>query len=153
MPSGDIVSVTQRPLSDEESDLLAWFEDQERKSVDNVEAGARQLISLISAFYGLVFGVVSLGKDKMEASLSQPGTLVLGGAAILLLFLALIAALAVVWPRRYRYRDASLSDMRAVFEAMLARKSNWLGWALLAFGSALAAFGGMIFLLLLYRLP
>jgi hypothetical protein len=43
--------------------------------------------------------------------------------------------------------------MRAVYQAIVAAKSGWLQIALILFGLGLAAFAGLILLLLLGRLP
>ena len=151
MAKGDIVSVTSRPLTDEEKDLVTWFETQEAESINNLEAGARQIVSLITAFYGLIFGVIALGSDKFEASLRLPWVISLGGVTIGLLLLALGAALVVVAPKRYAYREASLDDRRATYHKILAYKSNWLLAATILFGLGLTAFAGLIISLLLAR--
>ncbi len=145
MAKGDIVSVTSRPLTDEEADLVAWFEKQEAESVTNLEAGARQIISLITAFYGLIFGVLAFGKEKFEASLSNPEIIIPGWLSVGLLLLALGAALVVVSPKAYLYREASLDDMRATYHRLLARKSSWFQAAVILFGLGLTAFAALIF--------
>ena len=152
MAKGDIVSVTSRLLTDEEKDLAAWFEKQEADSVGNLEAGARQIIALITAFYGLVFGVISLGSDKLEASLRSGWVISFGGAAVGILLAALGAALFAVAPRRYAYREASLVDRRAAYKKIVARKSKSLLWANILFGRGLAAFAALIISMLLARL-
>jgi len=151
MAKGDIVSVRMRRETDDEAALRAWFDKQEVEAVGNLEAGARQIIQLVTAFYGVIFGVVSLGKDKFEASLRLPEVIVLGGIAILALLLALIAGLVVVAPLPYRYRDASLSDQIAVYQEMLAGKSTSLLISAIAFGVGLAAFAALILVMLFGR--
>ncbi len=148
MAKGDIVSTTSRPLTDEEQDLTSWFEKQEAESISNLEAGARQIISLITAFYGLIFGVIALGQDKFENTLQSPWVIGLGSAAVVVLLLALGAALLGVAPRRYRYRKASLDDMRAAYDKILARKSGSLLWANILFGLGLVVFAALIITML-----
>ncbi|MCB9077123.1 MAG: hypothetical protein H6631_06000 [Anaerolineaceae bacterium] len=152
MAKGDIVSAASRPLTDEEADLIAIIEAMELKALDHLEAGARQIISLVTAFYGVLFGVLSLGSPNFAASLRQPGIVWAGVAAVLLLLGALGAALVVVLPRAYHYGDRRLDQQKAAYQAMLAYKSNWLQWAILAFGLGLAAFATLIGLLLVGRL-
>ena len=65
---------------------------------------------------------------------------------------ALGAALAVVLPRRYEYREASLDDMQATFHKIAGHKSDWLRVALLCFGLGLAAFAALILNILVARL-
>ena len=151
MAKGDIVSVRMRRETDDEAALRAWFDKQEVEAVGNLEAGARQIIQLVTAFYGVIFGVVSLGKDKFEASLRLPEVIALGAIAILALLLALIAGLVVVAPIPYRYRDASLSDQIAVYQEMLAGKSTSLLISAIAFGVGLAAFAALILVMLFGR--
>jgi hypothetical protein len=151
MAKGDIVSVKIRPETEDEAALRAWFDKQEVEAVGNLEAGARQIIQLVTAFYGVIFGVVALGKDKFEASLRLPGVIVPAGIAILALLVALIAGLVVVAPLPYRYRDASVSDQKAVFKELLAGKSTSLLIAAIAFGAGLAAFAVLILVMLFHR--
>jgi hypothetical protein len=151
MAKGDIVSVTSRPLRDEEKDIVTWTEAQEAENITNLEAGARQIISLITAFYGFIFGALALGSEKFAAGLRLPWVMGLGGLAVVLLLLALGAALAVVAPRSYPYREARLDDMRAIYTKILAFKSGWLLRATILFGLGLAGFAGLIISLLLAR--
>jgi uncharacterized membrane protein len=152
MAKGDIVSIKYRLPTDEESDVADWFEKQESESVNNIEAGARQIIALITAFYGLIFGVLAFGADKFEASLERPWVIGLGALAVVLFLAGLGAALAVVIPRRYEYREASLDDMQAAYHKITGHKSDWLRVAMLCFGLGLAAFAALILGILLARL-
>lgn len=151
MGKGDIVSVKIRQETEEEAELRAWFDQQEAETINNLEAGARQVIQLVTAFYGVIFGVVALGKDKFEASLHVPVVVVSGAVAILAMLGALIAALAVVLPAGYRYRPASLSDQRVVYRKILLRKWRGLTAAIIAFGLGLGAFAALIVAMLAYR--
>lgn len=152
MAKDDIVSVTSRPLTEQEQDIVDIFEKLETELLGNLEGGARQIISLVTAFYGLIFGVMALGQEKFEAALDLPGVIGLGGAAILLLLLALGASLVVVMPHRYGFREARLDDMQAAYRRMLARKSAWLQWSTILFGLGLAAFAVLIIIMLAARL-
>lgn len=152
MAKGDIVSVTSRRLTDEEEDLIAIIEAMELKALDNLEAGARQIITLVTAFYGVLFGVLSLGSDNFATSLGQPVVVWSGIFAIALLLAALVAALVVVMPRPYRYGEKRLDQQKAVYQQMLARKSTWLHRAIFYFGLGLGAFAVLIGWLLLGRL-
>ena len=136
MAKGDIVSVTTRPETEDESKLREWFDKQDGVVMDNLEAGARQVIQLVTAFYTVIFGIISLGKDKFEVSVNRPEVILLGGGAILLLLGALIAALVVVSPFGYRYREASVTDQKATYAAIVARKSIGFTVSGLFFGLA-----------------
>jgi hypothetical protein len=151
MAKGDIVSVSIRKETEEETELRTWFDKQEAETINNLEAGARQVIQLVTAFYGVLFGVVALGKDKIEASLHVPIVILCAGVAILAMLGALIAALVVVLPAGYRYRPASLSDQRMVYQKILLRKWRGLTATIIAFGLGLAAFAALIATMLIYR--
>jgi Flp pilus assembly protein protease CpaA len=151
MAKGEIVSVKIRPETEDEAALRSWFDKQEADTVSNLEAGARQIIQLVTAFYGVIFGVVALGKDKFEASLHLPAVIAFGAVAILALLAALIAGLVVVAPLPYRYRSASLLDQKAVYAKMLGRKSTSLLISAIAFGLGLAAFASLIVAMLYHR--
>lgn len=152
MAKGDIVSVSQRRLTDEEGDVLAWIETQEIEAIPNLEAGARQIITLVTAFYGVIFGVLALGRDAFEATLNQPATGLVGFAAIVLLLAALGAALVVVMPRSYRYGEKRLDEMKAAYRQMVAHKATWLRFANILFGLGLTMFAVLILVMLAGRL-
>jgi len=151
MAKGDIISVTTRAETADEAKLREWFDKQNGVIMDNLEAGARQVIQLVTAFYTVIFGIISLGKDKFEPSLNQPAVVLLGGAAILLLLAALIAALVVVSPFAYRYREASVTDQKKTYSAIVARKSVGFTVSGVAFGLGLAAFAALIVVMLAAR--
>jgi hypothetical protein len=151
MAKGDIVSVTTRPETEDESKLREWFDKQDGVVMDNLEAGARQVIQLVTAFYTVIFGIIALGKDKFEVSVKRPEVIILGGGAILLLLGALIAALVVVSPFGYRYREASVTDQKATYAAIVARKSIGFTVSGFFFGLGLAAFAALIVIMLFLR--
>ena len=152
MAKGDIVSATSRPLTDQERDVVEIIETLETEALANLEAGARQIISLVTAFYGLIFGTIALGKDKFEATLELPWLIGLGGVAIGLLLVALGLALGAVMPQRYDYREARLDEMKAAYQKIVAHKSAWLRSATIFFGLGLAAFALLIVGMLVARL-
>jgi hypothetical protein len=151
MAKGDILSVTLRTLTAEEIRLTEWFEKQEASAAGNLEKGGRQIIGLVTALYGVLFGVLALGQEKFEASLGAPAAQILGAAAVILLLLALVAALVVVLPFGYRYRQASLSDRKRIYGEIIARKSTGLTVAAVLFCLGLATFAGLIAVMLLAR--
>jgi hypothetical protein len=148
----DITSVTLREPTDAEQDVITWFENQEGKTIDNLEAGARQIITLVTTFFGFTFGVLALGKDKYEVSLSSLVVLLVGWVAVGLLLAALLAALAVVMPRPAVYRESRLDQMKEIYQQLITRKSHRLQLALGFFGGGLAVFAVLIALMLSARL-
>jgi hypothetical protein len=152
MAKGDIVSVKSRAPTDTEQDVITWFEEQEGKSIENLESGARQIITLTTTFYGFLFGIIALGKDSFETSLNSAWVIIPVWLAVGLLLGGLIAALGVVMPRRYTYRDASFDDMKKVYSQITATKTRWMQAAFGLFGTGLAVFALLILLLLMARL-
>jgi hypothetical protein len=106
----------------------------------------------VTTFYGLIFGVLALSQDTFVATLRLPWVIIFGSLAVVLLLLALGAALMVVIPLGYDYREARLDDIKAVYGKMLARKSIWLQTSLGLFGLGLVAFAVLIISLLTARL-
>ena len=147
-----VVSVESRPLTDREADILAWFEKQESESLTNLEAGARQIITLITGFLGLLLGIISLGKDSLADILTQPWLVWGSVATLVLLVLALGAALSVVLPRAYHYGEARLDEMKRVYDHIAGLKASWLRLATLFFGLGLGVLAAMMIGVLLARL-
>jgi hypothetical protein len=58
-----IVSARTRAPTEEETALFAWFAEQRKDPSKALEAGARQIISLVTAMYGLVFGILTFADD------------------------------------------------------------------------------------------
>jgi hypothetical protein len=151
MAKGEILRVAVRKETPEESRLAAWFEKQTAGDMDALETGARQVIQLVTAFYGVIFGAVALGQEKFAAALKMPLVTRLGAGAILAMLVALAAALVVVMPFGVRYRPASPSNEQSVYRGLLARKAVGLTVAGVAFGVGLAAFAGLTVAMLYFR--
>ena len=151
MAEGDIVSVQSRRATPEEKALVAWMAEQEKKSIDNIEAMAREIIQLVGAFYGIVFGILALGSNRLEASLAEGAVVGLGIATIFAFLIALIAALVAIAPLRYRYQSANLAQKKALYAKLLTRKSQSLLVAVICFGIGIIAFAALIVVMLLMR--
>lgn len=136
----------------EEAGLREWFAEQEKKSIDHLEGGARQIIQLVTALYGVIFGVLSLGSDKLEATLHYRWVIIPGMAAVLAMLGGLIAALVVVLPLfAYRYNPHQPAGQLRAYQKMVAVKSVGLRLAVFGFGLGLAAFAWLIVAMLYYR--
>lgn len=132
----------------QENAILDFFEEMRGKSIDNLEAGAREIIGLSTGLLGLLMGVVTLGGNRVAPSLltNEARFLVLGVVGLLLL--ALGSALGVVLPVAYRYRPSSLDDQSKAYQKLLDRKAYWLRFAIIIFGLSILGFAilvGMIF--------
>lgn len=141
-----------RPEKPAEKETHAWLEKQQLNAVDNLEAGARQIIGLVSLFYSIIFGALALGKDSMEASAGYRTVLVPGTVAIFALLAAIIAALVVVLPLfGSRYNAMKPAEEQAAFERLLRLKVWGLRVSVAAFAIGISAFALMIGLMLYYR--
>ena len=143
MADDEIKNLSSRPLLPDEQRLLQIFDKIEESSLDHLDEGARQIIQLVTALYGVIFGVLALGAEKMGAELHRPLVLVLGIAAVLAFLVALLAAAWAVLPQPYYYRSANLTDKKARYTQMIEHKSRTLYVAFVAF-----AFGAILFALL-----
>ncbi|MCS6881377.1 MAG: hypothetical protein RMK84_10400 [Oscillochloridaceae bacterium] len=139
----EIRAVRQRPPTPEEEALNRWFEQQEKDPPKHLEEGAKQIITLVSALYGVIFGILALASDPLPAYLARPSVRVLGVVVVLGYLAALLAALVVVLPGAYRYARASQTQRERVFRALMARKLIGLRVALAAFGIGSAAFAAL----------
>jgi len=136
----------------EEARLREFFDEQEKKNIETLEAGARQIITLVSAFYGVIFGVLSFGHASVDPTLHLRPVLAAGGTAIFAMLIAIIAALVVVLPLWSYTADARLpAEQLSAYQRLLARKVRGLRISVIAFGVGIAAFAWLISAMLWYR--
>ncbi len=133
-----------RPETPREAALRKFWAEQEIKSIDNLEAAARQIIGLVTALLGLLFGVLALSAGDFAASLNAPLVWLAGLFAVGLLLAAIPAALAVVLPGRSSPRDNVPADEARAFKALMTRKRHGLNGAIVFFGGGLIAFAIMV---------
>ena len=145
------IDFVQRPETGREAALREWMVKQELASVDNLEAAARQIIQLVTAFYSVIFGVLALSDAAPASALLAPLAVALGAGSTLALLVALIAALIVVMPRKGSAPAARPDEERRLFNELLARKSTSLDLAIWAFGVGLVLFAALILALLWAR--
>lgn len=126
----------------EERARLAWFDEQETRNLDRLEEGAKTITQLVTGLYGVLFGVLAL--SNQPAYLKRPVVQALGGLSLLAFFVALLAALAVVYPVRTTYQRDNLSQMERGYTAMTRRKHTGLRVALIAFVLGTACLAGLI---------
>src|SRR5438552_1295444 len=110
MAAGEIKDLGERLPTEDDQRLLQIFDKIEESSSEHLDEGARQIIQLVTALYGVIFGVLALGADKVGAELHVSLVLGLGIFAVLAFFVALLAALWAVLPQPYYYRPANLTD-------------------------------------------
>ena len=133
--------VTGRPESAEETALRTWLAEQELKSVDNVEAGARQLVTLVTALLAVLFSVMAVTGDPLPAYFAYPALRLLGVGVVGLLLVTLAAALVAILPFPLKNYPNRPDKQREEFDGMLRRKSTGLYVAAVCFALGLILLG------------
>lgn len=136
--------VSIREETPAEAELRKWFAQQVTASPANLEEAARQIIGLVTALLGVLFGVVALTEDKLPAYLQLPVVRWLSVAAVALWLLALLAALGVVLPRRWTANPAQPASQAEAFDQILRLKSAALTAAAITFWLGVSALGGVL---------
>ena len=134
----------------EERALREWFAEQRIKSMENVEAGATHLITLILALLTVLIGIMGLSDGSIPSYMNDwEGLQWLSGIGVVALLVALVCALCVVWPFAYAARPNAPEEIKAAFEAVLARKV-WFGQrAMVCFGVGVVCLGAAVVIALL----
>ena len=143
-----IVGARTRAETPEEQALFAWFSEQQKDPAKPLEEGARQIISLVTAIYSVIFGILAFADNPLPIYLTLPVVRGVGAVTVLSYLVALLAALVVVLPDDYRYARASKEQSLVVFEALLRRKSVGLRIAVLSFGIGTLAFAALFIVVL-----
>src|SRR2546423_6201265 len=111
--------------------LREWFAEQQGKNLDRLEEGAKTLAQLVSGLYGVLFAILAFSANPTPAYLRDTTVRWLGSVALGVFFLALLATLAVLYPRAGQYQENNLSSMRRAREGMRRVKVWSLRLALL----------------------
>ncbi|GEM_PF-547711 len=129
-----------------------WFEKQSLASPDTLDEAARLIIGLVTGLLGALFGVLTVASNPPPKYLSDPLVRTLGSVDVVLLLFALLAALAVVLPRRWIFNPAQPASEIETFEKILQRKSSALRVATIAFGAGIAVLA-LTLVMVLWTLP
>lgn len=132
------------PESPESAALGAWWQEQWLKSIDQMEATARELIALASALIGLLVGLMALTENPLPTymkSLPLRGLMVVG---VLCLLVALGCGLAVLWPRRWVDAPHRPDIQQANWQKLVQQKQVWLMGSGAAFGLGLFCLGAAV---------
>lgn len=130
------------PETKEDRALREWFDDQQRRSLDRLEAAAKTIIQLVTGIYGVLFGVLAF--SDAPGYLQRPVVRVFGTLSTLALFGALVWAYLVIQPREVAWQEDNLSEMGRVYRAVEARKGWRLNTAFVCFLAGLGALGVVI---------
>lgn len=131
----DVIGV--RVESPDEAAQREWFAKNALESPAHLEEAARLLIGLITGLLGALFTVLAIADDPAPAYLRLIWLRVVGAGVVVALLVALLGALVVVLPRRWRTKPAQPATQLHTFEQILAHKARWLTVAVIAFGSGI----------------
>ena len=128
IPEVDIV----RPLTNAETKLLELFEDYRKNSLGFLDEAGKQLVTLITALYGVFFVAFSFS-DAAQYFNGHPEVKYVIIGVIVFYFASLILAALVFFPRKYKHSDTSLGDMNAQMNKMLKTKRFYVSGAYATF--------------------
>lgn len=128
--------------TEEQRFLREWFEEQVQNNMVQLEEGARHLSQLVTALFGVVFAVLAFAEspDILQLYFVR----VFGSVSVIGYFVSLLTALEVLHPWTSRFQRDNLTEMRALYEQMLARKANALNIALWSFVAGTAGLGLLV---------
>ncbi len=130
LKAGDM-SVGKSESSNEQA-LREWFDDQVKHNLDRLEAGAQTITQLVTGLYGVLFAVLAFG--NLPKYLALPAVRWAGMLSLVAFFVALIAALVVLYPFRYATTEKyNLSERQNIYNQMRQRKTRSLTIALVGF--------------------
>jgi hypothetical protein len=123
----DIPLQPGEPLTDSEKRLQALFDEMESKQLDFLDQAGKRIIELCTGLLGVLFAVTAFGKDFPPPYLKgDPGAQLLATAVLITLVAALLCAVVTVQPRKYRFYEHNLTEMRREWVDLYTRKSDWL---------------------------
>ena len=123
---------TVRSLTDAETKLLELFEDYRKNSLAFLDEAGKQLVTLITALYGVFFVAFSFS-DAAQYFNGHPEVKYVIIGVIVFYFASLILAALVFFPRMYRHSESALSDMDAQMKKMLKTKRLYVSGAYATF--------------------
>lgn len=111
--------VTARKATPEEKSWLDFLQKAEQETPNRLEDAAKFLATMISISLSLF---LVLGKPLLE----QPQLPVLLWSGLALLFLALLSAFEVLFPRRYHFARQSAKDIQEMLDKVVKTKHRLL---------------------------
>lgn len=116
-----------KPLSDAEKRLNELFDEMDKKQLDFLDQAGKRVIELSTGLLGVLFAVTAFG-DKFPPPYlaSSPNVQWLAVGVLALLVGALLCAVLTVQPRKYKFYEHNLTEMRAEWVKLFTHKSAWL---------------------------
>jgi hypothetical protein len=139
MPEYTVVDIREETPA--EAARREWFEKQALAAPDNLEAAARQIIGLVTALLGVLFGVLTVAGDPLPGYMQLLIIRWLGIAVVVSLLLALLTSLLVILPFKRETASGKPDSQERVFREILNFKSYFLFWGAVLFGIGLLALG------------
>ncbi|MEM7539771.1 MAG: hypothetical protein AAF639_46880 [Chloroflexota bacterium] len=133
----EIVYKSRRPNPNEQR-IIDLFDRFEAEAITSLEQGARQVIQLVTLFYGAVMGLVSLQPESIRTYVDNEAALMAALVLLLALAVAVLTATHVLMPLPYEYRAGSVDDREQAYARMIRRKDRSYRAALWAFGIGVA---------------
>ncbi len=141
-PDYDIPMQQGQPLTDAEKRLNALFDEMDKKQLDFLDQAGKRIIELSTGLLGVLFAVTAFGDKFPPPYLAgNPAGRGLAAGVLALLVGALLCAVLTVQPRRYKFYEHNLTEMRREWEKLFTHKAAWLtraNWLFFA-GTALLA--------------
>ena len=125
------------PETPEERALREWWANQWLKSVDNIEAAARHILTLCTTLIGVLLAILALAENDLPAYMDIVQVRVLGGGAVIALLASLIATLVVLMPRQYAASPDFPDKQATEFKRLRTFKSDALIISQVLFGLGL----------------
>jgi hypothetical protein len=116
--------------TDSEKRLNELFDEMDKKQLDFLDQAGKRIIELCTGLLGILFAVTAFGKDFPPPYLKDNilTQLLLTGVLVLLVG-SLLCAVRTVQPRKYKFYEHNLTEMRAEWVKLFTHKSTWLTWA------------------------
>ena len=121
-----------RSLTDAETKLLELFEDYRKNSLGFLDEAGKQLVTLITALYGVFFVAFSFS-DAAQYFNGHPEVKYVIIGVIVFYFTSLILAALVFFPRKYKHSESAFGDMDAQLKKMLETKRFYVSGAYATF--------------------
>ena len=126
----DIPMQQGQPLSDSEKRLNALFDEMDKNQGDFLDQAGKRVIELCTGLLGILFAVTAFGKDFPPPYLKDNKfTQILVVGVLALLVGALLCAVLTVQPRKYKFYEHNLTEMRNEWVKLFTYKSTWMKWA------------------------
>jgi hypothetical protein len=123
----DVPMQQGRPLSDSEKRLNALFDEMDKNQLDFLDQAGKRIIELCTALLGLIFAVIAFGEDFPPPYLNDSLlTQILVMGVLVLLVAALLCAVLTVQPRKYKFYEHNLTEMRKEWVQLFTYKSSWM---------------------------